>query len=200
MVEPGHGMVLVPIIEGHGELSAIPNLIRRWTIECQRQYTEVSRPVRAPGRGGLVAVGGIERLVLLARKKPGCSRILAVVDAHEALPCVEGPQLLARAEECAGTVPVAVVEAKCEYEAWIIASAETVRGVRGLPENLECPGDPDGIDDARGWLSGQMPAGRVYRPTLDQAALTEHINFALARSRSPSFDKLIRSLEALVPG
>jgi hypothetical protein len=93
-----------------------------------------------------------------------------------------------------------VVLAKCEYEAWLIASAESISGHRGLPADLTCPASPDELRDPKGWLSNRLPAGRRYQPTLDQTALTAHLDFALARERSRSFRKLLSALDKLIPG
>jgi hypothetical protein len=199
MVAPTALRVLVPVVEGHGEVEAVPELVRRWMLEAGRSPIAVRRPIRASGREALIRPNGIERYVAVAARHPGCVAIIVILDAHEACPKEEAPTLLARARESAGPIPVAVVEAKCEYEAWLLASAEALRGSRELPDDLDCPADPETIADAKGWLSRRMQGERSYLPTLDQVALTAKVDFGLARQRSPSFDKLIRSLETLLP-
>jgi hypothetical protein len=82
-----------------------------------------------------------------------------------------------------------------EYEAWFLAAAESLRGRRGLPSDLEAPATPEAFRDAKGWLGDRMPRG--YSPTADQPALTDLFDLERAR-RSPSFDKLVRELTRLL--
>ena len=197
---PASAPLLVPIVEGHGELKAVPLLVRRWLYETGR-YVDVRAPVRASGRGALTCEKGIERFVSVARGVPRCAAILVVIDADEGCPAEEGPALQSRAETAAGGIPVVVVLAKHEFEAWLIASAETIRGCRDLPADLYCPADPDEkIGDPKAWISSKLPKGRVYQETVDQAPLTARMDFALVSQRSRSFRKLLSALDKLIPG
>ncbi len=83
-----------------------------------------------------------------------------------------------------------------EFEAWLIASAESLRGIRGLRNDIVAPGQPEAIRGAKEWLSGRM-SGRTYRATRDQAALASRIDLQLAR-RAPSFDRFCREIERLI--
>src|SRR5688572_29082730 len=85
--------------------------------------------------------------------------VLVVLDGDDDCPAQLGPVLLRRAEGACRTIPVAVVLAKKEFEAWFIASAASLAGRRGLPADLRAPADPEAIRDAKGWLSCQMPRG-----------------------------------------
>ena len=85
--------------------------------------------------------------------------------------------------------------AKSEYEAWFLASADSLGGRRGLRSELDAPEDPEGVRDAKGWIQSNRVDGRAYRPPVDQAALTDGIDIDLARGRSASFDKFCRVLE-----
>jgi len=82
-----------------------------------------------------------------------------------------------------------------EYEAWFLSAAASLRGKRGLPEDLASPPAAELIRDAKGWLSDRMPRG--YSPTTDQPALTAAFDLAEARHAS-SFDKLVRELAKLL--
>jgi hypothetical protein len=92
---------------------------------------------------------------------------------------------------------IAVVLAKCEYEAWFLASATSLRGQCGLEIDLSAPAHPETIRDAKGWLTEHMPRGAPYKETLHQLQLTTQFDLALARSIN-SFDKLYRDIQALV--
>ena len=82
-----------------------------------------------------------------------------------------------------------------EYEAWFLTAAASLRGKRGLAQDLAPPPSPEAIRDAKAWLDQRMPRG--YRPTVDQPALTDLFDLEAAL-RSPSFDKLVRELTKLL--
>jgi len=92
----------------------------------------------------------------------------------------------------------AVVIAKCEFEAWFLAAAESLRGRRGLPPNLQPPPDPESVRDAKRWLGERMAGGRVYQPPQDQAALTSVFDVDAARRGAGSFDKCYREVVRLL--
>jgi hypothetical protein len=75
------------------------------------------------------------------------------------------------------------------------STAGSIAGHRGIRADSTAPPEPVAIGDAKGWLSGRMPAGSSHRETLDQPGLTAIVDLALAR-RVPSFDKLWRDVSA----
>lgn len=123
--------------------------------------------------------------------------VLILLDADKDLPCDLAPKLLSRAKAAARDCPASVVLAKCEYEAWFLASANGLAGKFKLPANLTAPPNCEAIRDAKGWLDHAWAGADRYSPTLHQADLTRLINIDLARQNSPSFDKLCRDVERL---
>jgi len=83
-----------------------------------------------------------------------------------------------------------------EFESWFLASARSLRGRRGLPQDLEPPDQPEEIRGAKEWLSNHIPGG-AYAPTVDQASLTHALDLTLAR-RAASFDKCYREIVLLL--
>ncbi|RYZ35962.1 MAG: DUF4276 family protein, partial [Myxococcaceae bacterium] len=189
-------MKLGLIVEGHGEVYAAPILMRRLArILAPTDHLEVLPPHRIP-RGQLVKEDDLRRAIeLTARKVGGDGRILVLLDADKDLPCVLGPQLLGLARKHRPDRAISVVIAQCEYEAWFLAAAESLRGQRGLPADLRVPPNFERIRDAKGWLRERMPQG--YSETIDQAALTSVFDLEAAR-RADSFDKLFRDMGALL--
>ncbi|MCY1040667.1 DUF4276 family protein [Corallococcus sp. bb12-1] len=189
-------MKLGLIVEGHGEVSAAPILVRRLArLLAPTAHLEVLLPHRIP-RGQLVKEDDLRRAIeLTARKVGGDGRILVLLDADKDLPCVLGPQLLGLARKHRPDRAISVVVAQCEYEAWFLAAAESLRGQRGLPSDLRAPTGFERIRDAKGWLRERMPQG--YSETIDQAALTSVFDLEAAR-RADSFDKLFRDMCALL--
>ncbi|HOZ49760.1 MAG TPA: hypothetical protein PK468_24370, partial [Candidatus Hydrogenedentes bacterium] len=109
-------------------------------------------------------------------------------------PASDGPVLLERARAARGDMPVAVILAKMEFGAWFLAAAESLRGKRGLPVDLEAPADPEAIRGAKGWLSERMDG---YSETTDQPALAAQFNLEAART-SDSFDKCFREIDRML--
>lgn len=190
-------MQLALIVEGHGDVQAVPVLVRRLAaLLAPATAIDVKHPVRVK-RQRLAKAGELERAVLLARQridKGGV--ILVLIDADEDCPATLAPDLLTRAQSVATGVTVAVVLAKYEFENWLVAGAGSVGGCRGLAATLAPPERPEQVA-AKSWLSQHMSAGRSYRETLDQAALADAFDVEQAR-RADSFDKLWRVMHALL--
>src|SRR2546421_11414496 len=99
--------------------------------------------------------------------------VFILVDSDDDCPKQIAPPLLQRAQIARSDVPIAVVLAKFEFEAWFLAAAESIAGRRGLQAALRPPPDPEAIRDAKGWLQRHMqPRNRKYSATTDQPALT----------------------------
>ncbi|HEY7066266.1 MAG TPA: hypothetical protein VII06_32640 [Chloroflexota bacterium] len=142
--------------------------------------------------------GELERAVeLAARKIRGDGGILVLIDSDDDCPAQLGPELLYRACLVRSELAIAVVLAKYEYEAWFLAAAESLRGVRGLSPTLIAPPQPEGIRDAKGWLTAHMATGDNCVETLHQAALTARFDLKMAR-RADSFDKCYRDVVTLL--
>jgi hypothetical protein len=182
------------IVEGRGEVPAVPILIRRLVeLVNPALYANVQHPIRK-SRGTLLREGGIEGAVELAvRGLPELGFVLIIIDSDDSCPKELAPELLARALRT-GRRPVGVVLAKMEFESWFIAAAESIAGHSGLPPNLVTPADPESIRGAKEWLQKAMPPGRAYSPTIDQPSLASKFDLNAAR-RAPSFDKMCREIE-----
>lgn len=190
---------IASIVEGHGEVHAVPLLIRRIASVCSPDaIVEPLRPMRVP-RNRLMKPGEVERAVEFAARLSGPDgRILIVFDADGDCPKDLAAEVAERARSARGDRLIGVVIAKQEYEAWLIAAAESLAARRGLGGQIAAPPAPETIADAKGWLSDRMTAGRPYQPTLDQAALTALLDLTRARNRAPSFDKMWREVCALI--
>ena len=203
-------MRIVPIVEGFGEERAVPVLVRRW-LRFRNFHTHFEVPdraINAKGSGRLKATFdplrhvGIEHYVHAALgNRPDA--ILVVIDADDE--CLRpgrgrglGPDLLERARAVAAQVPVAVVVANREYEAWFLASLRSIRTAGLLPkENGRLdPAVPEALRDCKGRVAALM--GHRYEETVHQLQLTGGISFSkgpLGRCRSLA--KLVRDLDRL---
>jgi hypothetical protein len=186
------------IVEGHGEVEAVPVLIRRLVSEADPSISvRIPSPIRIP-KSRLVKEGELEKAVeLIARKVAPAGAVLVLLDSDEDCPATLGPDLLSRARNARSDLPLAVVLAKQEYEAWFLAAASSLRGQRGLRADLAAPAEPEEIRGAKEWLSARMAGNLSYVETLDQPALTKTFDMEQAR-QSDSFDKCRREVEKLM--
>jgi hypothetical protein len=191
------GMTKASIVEGHGEVAALPLLLRRIAIELSVWNFTAPAPHRI-NRGSLLAAGGIENAVQAqAFRVRGPGGVLVFIDADDDCPATLGPELMARSRAARSDIKVSVVLANREFEAWFLAAAPSLSGRRGLSDGLLAPEAPEGVRGAKEWLTERM-VGHPYRPTADQAALVEAFDMGLARRCAPSFDKFYRDVTWLL--
>jgi hypothetical protein len=189
------------IVEGDGEKAALPVLLRRILEEIEPSLVwavRIHAPIRRPRdqlRKQDVLTGVVN---LAARQFTSRGAVLILIDADDACPALAAPEILAWAQAARSDISMSVVLANAEYEAWFLAAAESLRGHRGLPDDLTPPRDPDAVSGAKEWLSRHMPRGESYSPTSHQASFSAAIDLEMARQRAPSFDKLCRDVRRLV--
>ena len=188
---------LVCIVEGKGEVAAIPNLCMR----ILRQYLgDVAwivdqDPIRQP-RGKLVDgtrksplrlchADGVRRAVLLARQTRKADAVLVLCDADDDCPATWGPDA---ARVVKGLMPGDAVMAVCEYETWLLLNfSEDALQRAGAPM-------PESKRGAKEVLKRLVPG---YLPTTHQLSETRRIDIPLVRKRSDSLDKLVRALATI---
>lgn len=193
---------IAPIIEGHGEQSSVPHLLRRiWheLLQCETGLN-VLRPIRI-SRSKLVKPSEMIRATDIAAtnlKHVSTSDpafILVLFDADDDLPCVLAPRLLDEIRRERATYDVALVIANVEYETWFVAAAESLASFFEPNAMSSIPDDPEAKRAGKGWVQRFALAARYAEP-LEQPRMTAKLDLQLCRSRSRSFDKLCRELEA----
>lgn len=184
-------MIIQPIVEGQGDVDAVPVLLRRICYELGCCLTAaVAAPIRIP-RSKMVQEAEIRRYARIGSFHPGCDLVLLFMDVDDdcakelsALirPWIEAEQLGVRFE---------VVAIPREFECWIIAALESLRGKRGIDANAASHGDPEQVRDAKGYITGRMVGTTKYQETSDQAALISLVDLELVRDRCPSFRRVV---------
>lgn len=181
------------VVEGDGEVAAVPILIRRLLGESGLAVTPlVQRPVRVP-RSRLVKPMELERALELAFLNTGKRGPLVVLlDSDDEAACQLGPSLLERARRCMATrTPVSVCLAVREYESWFIAAAPSLREQGRMQGATPAPADPEGRRGAKEWISANRLS--PYSAPIDQPALTTLMDFEEARG-ARSFSRFEREL------
>lgn len=179
-------MKLAPIVEGHGEVEALPTLIRGLFPSLQ-----VLRPLRVQRNRFLNNLEERRRFLTLAQNNLGQQgAILVLLDADEDCPAELAPRLMSQLGQDA-RLNCHLVLAKCEFEAWFLAGADAL-GLGQVPKDVEA------IQGAKEEIRRRMG---YYSETVDQPKLAARMAAAcdphLLRERSPSFDKLWRELEKI---
>jgi hypothetical protein len=186
------------IVEGDGEVSALPKLLHRIAAELDVPNLRTPTPMRIP-RGKITIVGGIERAVAAeALRVSSKGGVLVLLDADDDCPAEYGPLLLARARPARPDKHVSVVLANREFEAWFLAAAPSLAGQFGFPNEFPRPRIPEAPRDCKGILTKARPKGQPYKETVDQAPLASAFDMKMAREHSDSFDKLYREISDLL--
>ena len=203
---------IVPIVEGFGEEKAVPLLVSRWLARRRfdRHFEVPGLAINAKGCGKLKAAYdparhlGIEHYVEAALRN-GPDAILVVLDADDECLAISGagglgPTLLGRARAVAAHLPLAVVIANREFEAWFLADFFSMRGRGFLPPTSRLAGTvcfaPETPGDCKGVVGRLM--GCKYEPRVHQEQLTQGMTFSRrAAGRAPSYGKLLRDLDRL---
>jgi hypothetical protein len=196
---------IAPIVEGHGDVAAAPILLRRiWLELCGGTYAHVERPIRL-SRSKFVQENELRRAVRLAalkfasRTEPKAPQlILLLLDADMDCPAELAPGLVKSATQECATDSVACVAANVEFETWFVAGASSLTEFLVLKPDEEIPTDPESQRLGKGWIQARTQAAR-YSETVDQPRMASRLNLRICRDASPSFDKLCRELERLLP-
>ena len=192
---------IIVIVEGHGEVKAVPGLVRRILHERLSRY-DISRlnAKRANGKPDLLK--RLENFLTYA-VIDNCDGILVLLDVEDDCPFQEVATLVDRAAGLSLNVPVAVVYAKSEYETWFIGSlsedtGEEIREHLNIDNSINSPENVEDIRGAKEWLERHMPGNQGYKETVDQEHLTHHVDLDAVHRRSRSFRRLCHAVEELV--
>lgn len=191
---------IIPVVEGAGDVSAFPSLLGRILWE-RYERTDVivaqgNMVVRANGRQNLE--NKLEKFLGHALNKPNCDAILVLLDTDGECPVELAQRLLQRCEQMGLMRPLEIVCAHWSYESWFLASMDTIKGQRGIPDTAALSQEAEGIPNPKQWLTNQMPHGQAYKETLHQASLSSFIDIEMAYRNSRSFRRLCHALELLL--
>lgn len=188
----------LPIVEGHGEVEAVPHLIRRIAHHFDVYDISVLTPIRVKLNGFMKFDKEFNNYISLAanKAKQKNSTIIIILDCDDACPAELGPKILAESRALRRDVEFFVCLALREYETWFLCSIESLRGRCDIDADAVFKEHAESIRNAKGWLSRLMPDG--YDPIRHQAALTLNFDLELARNRSRSFNRFYNFIRRAV--
>lgn len=190
-------MKIQPIVEGHGEVSAVPVLLRRFVGKAKASGVSISSPIRRP-RDKLVQQVGLEQVIKVALRKSNCDAVLIMFDGDDDCPAMLGPRVHQWATAVLGDVPCEVVIPHREYEAWFLAAIKSLRGSPYIENNANPHPNPEVPRGAKGKLKTRMRGGRSYVPTQHQPAFSAAFSMAEAYAGCRSFRKLTSAFGTLL--
>ncbi|WP_427184595.1 DUF4276 family protein [Bordetella bronchialis] len=184
---------IASIVEGDGEVAALPIVLRRLAAEWEPpSVVHPLPPIRVKRDRFLNREEEFRKQLLLAAAKCGEGGwILIVLDADDDCPARLGAEVLARAQLYVPHRRTSVVLANREFEAWFIAAAQSIQGARGFSIRSDEVVDAERPRDAKGWMREHMQGG-TYREILDQPAFAARFDLRQAHERSRSFRKLCK--------
>jgi len=186
-------ITIASIVEGDGEVSALPVLLRRLAAEWEPVASINSpQPIRVRRDKFLNKDEEFRRQLLLAAAKSGDEGwILIVLDADDDCPASLGQEIYERAQQHIPHRRLSVVLANREFEAWFIAAAHSLQGFRGFSLAPDEYMQAEIPRNAKGWMRKHMQGG-TYSEILDQPAFAARIDLQQAFKNSRSFRKLCK--------
>jgi len=184
---------IASIVEGDGEVAALPILLRRIAVEINPAVTvNPLQPIRVRRDKFLHKDEELRRQLLLAAAKSGDNGwILILLDADDDCPAALGAETYRRAQQVVPHRRLSVVLANREFEAWFIAAAQSLHGARGFSVAPNEQMEAEIPRNAKGWMREHMKGG-TYSEILDQPAFAARFNLSQAFDHSRSFRKLIK--------
>ncbi|HEX7639602.1 MAG TPA: DUF4276 family protein [Burkholderiaceae bacterium] len=190
---------VLPIVEGDGDLHAVPVLLRRVLHERLGRFDVQVLP--AQKRGELPKVRQEFRRFYLTALKEDAS-ILWVLD-FDCDDCLdhahEREQLLLQARSINPVGRLDIVFMVKEFESLFLHDMGALRSAfPELPGDFSLPRQPESIRGAKEWISKCLPKGRAYKPTVDQAGLCAKLDLVRLKDVSASFARFEAAVAALL--
>lgn len=180
---------IVPIVEGDGDVKAVPVLLRRILAHLERYDWGVAHAKKA---GSLpVLTKRLQEFLRYAQLEPDAGAVLILLDLDDGCPKSEAQRLAREIRRLSPQLPVAIVFAHREYETWFLASITSI-----VQHQLVVP--PGNVETIRGAKEKLEKYLKSYKETVDQEKLSSRIDLYLAEKNSRSFRRLLHAVEFLV--
>lgn len=178
---------IAAVVEGYGEVAAVPVLVRHILDSVGVYSVEVRKPHRIPRSA--MTTPRVRDAVKIQRAAVGPEALIIVLlDSDDDDPEKVAERVKNQVEPEDANVCVAVRE----YEAWFLASADSLKGHRTFRKDVVVSGDPEKNRDAKGRLEKLMCVS--YKETIHQAAFSQLIDVDVARSSSESFESFYETV------
>lgn len=192
-------MKIKPIVEGFGDVLAVPELLRRIQFEygVGGHDVQIARPIKW-NRCYFNSEEQVKTAVRLAVAETGCAGVLVVFDSDDDCPKTYARRVAEWSIQAAGLIPCEVVMADREFEAWFLAAMESLRGRSGISHDAVSEDNPERIRGAKERLESNMLWNVSYSETSDQVALASRLDLRAVHDRCRSFRKLVKAFRRLL--
>ncbi|CAM2984228.1 DUF4276 domain-containing protein [Actinomyces slackii] len=175
--------IVASVVEGHGEVKALPELLRRITNEAGIFDSQVAEPFRL-GRDHMRSTkvrDAVRMQWANINQRGGIGVVVVLYDSDDDDPqqCVKATREALEGQEAVVAVAVR------EYEAWFLAGIESLRDHRAVKDDAAYPKDPEAKRGAKEALQEQMIEN--YAETRHQVAFSSRLDLDATARRSPSF-------------
>ncbi|MFD4905988.1 DUF4276 family protein [Kitasatospora purpeofusca] len=189
--------VVAPIVEGHGEVKAVRELVTRIAAEFCGVWAEVAQPFRLDS-GKMRKPEELGKAIRVqAARVTGRGGVLVLRDGDDSdVTCpVELARSITPRPELV-EVPVQIVIARHEYESWFLATATSLASHPAVRDDAETPADPEARRGAKSQLEDMMHES--YKETLHQAKFSAVMDLRAAARNSRSFRRMVHAVEQLI--
>ena len=189
--------MIAPIVEGHGEVSAVRAIVTRIGLELLGgTWIEVAQPFRLDS-GKMRKPDELAKAIRTAAARvQGPGGVLVLRDGDDA--DVDCPVQLAemlRPDQSLVPVGVEIVVAYKEYESWFLAAADSLRAHADVRNDAVAPANPEGKRGAKHELEKLMLES--YKETRHQPKFSALIDLKTASKNSRSFRRMVHAVETL---
>lgn len=189
--------VIAPIVEGHGEVRAIREIVTRIGLELlSGTWIEVAPPFRLDS-GKMRKPNELANAIRFAAARvQGPGGVLVLRDGDDAdVDCpVQLAEMLQPGKNL-NSVKVEIVVAYREYESWFLAAADSLRTHPDVRDDAVAPTNPERRRNAKRELEKLMLES--YKETRHQPKFSALIDFKAASKNSRSFRRMIHAVECL---
>lgn len=189
--------VVAPIVEGHGEVSAVREIVTRIGLELLHgTWIEVAQPFRLDS-GRMRKPDELAKAIRIAAARvQGPGGVLVLRDGDDAdIDCPVQLAEILRPGQNLVPVGVEIVIAYQEYESWFLAAADSLRAHPDVRDDAVAPANPEGRRDAKRELEKLMLES--YKETRHQPKFSALIDLKTASKQSRSFRRMVHAVETL---
>lgn len=189
------------IVEGHGDVRAVPYLVRRIAEHNQVFSAVIPQPFRL-ARSKMTEADALSRAVTLGARtvidNAVGGGIILLADSDDDCAVTECQTILSDMRNSAQGIECRAVFAVREYESWFLGSSSSLAGKDGIVDNPPQVSKLEGIRNAKGYFNTHfLLKDRTYKETVDQQKYTHYINFS-APDAPDSLKKFVRDVTSLL--
>ncbi|NDO89564.1 DUF4276 family protein [Cellulosimicrobium composti] len=193
-------IVIASVVEGHGEVTGLPVLLRRIAFERHNIHVDVLKPHRVPRANMVRRPDELQKAVRLqANRVRGAGAVIVLTDSDDDDPEKLRARLQATVDGANTSAPAVVSVAVREYEAWFLAGIESLRVHPSVLDDATYEDDCEAPRNPK--LRLEMLMTESYGSVRHQVAFNARLDLDEVASKSPSFRQFLDAVAAVVdPG